>query len=166
MAALSASGRPAHASMTSHPSSFVFASCDAMCDVTPTPASSIQGRASGSNCRPDFFQFLTGRDWKRQSVTISCIYQGLSGTQAANPAHIRQSRVRRRWAFVWNPKGAVPPSGVSPQDLVHALDCRSAFAHRGGASFYRARAHVARGKDTRQTRLERPRQAACVRPCR
>jgi len=47
-------------------------------------------------------------------------------------------------------------SGVSSEDLVHAFDRHSALAHRGGATFHRAGAHVARSKDAWPARLQRP----------
>ena len=50
--------------------------------------------------------------------------------------------------------------GVSPEDLVHALDRHAPLAHCGGTTFYRARAHVACGKNAWPTRLQRPRQTA------
>ena len=50
--------------------------------------------------------------------------------------------------------------GVSPEDLVHALDRHPPFAYCGGTAFHRPGAHVACGKNAWPTRLQRPRQTA------
>jgi hypothetical protein len=55
-------------------------------------------------------------------------------------------------------------SGVSSEGLVHALDRRSTLAHRRGAALHRTGAHVARSKDARQARLQRPWRTAYARP--
>jgi hypothetical protein len=58
--------------------------------------------------------------------------------------------------FLRNSRG----SGVSPEDLVHALDCHGALAHCSGTAFHRTGAHVTGSKNPRPTRLQRPRQTA------
>jgi hypothetical protein len=55
-------------------------------------------------------------------------------------------------------------SGVSTEDLVHALDRHSALAHRRAAALYRAEAHVARSEDAWHARLQRPRRTAYALP--
>src|SRR5271166_634228 len=49
---------------------------------------------------------------------------------------------------------------------MHALDRRAALADSGGATFHRAGAHVARGKDTWLACLQRPGRAAYTLPRR
>ena len=48
---------------------------------------------------------------------------------------------------------------------MHALDRHATLAHCGGATFHRAGAHVACGKDTWPARLQRPRRTAHAFPC-